>query len=368
MFVGGGKLMAASGLTPPLDGAAAAWVALDGQIAGVLLLTDPVRPEAARAVRALRAAGAQRLVMVSGDRRQAADEIGNLLGLDAVYAELTPAAKVEVVQAERARGPVLVIGDGINDAPALAAADVGVAMGARGAAAAAEAASAVLVVDRLDRAAEAVAIAQRARAIALQSIAAGMGMSILAMAVAAAGYLPPVAGALLQEGIDIAVILNALRALGGGTAPRPLKDRAAVDRLVNEHRRLRALLERMRRTAERLGRREPHVVEELAAIDADLTELLLPHQQEEERRLFPALAERLGGHDPLGTMNRMHDEIAHESKRFSMLIAGMSDEPASKSDTEAAQRLLHVLDALIALHLTTEEELVSAVEDLPTQG
>ena len=250
--------------------------------------------------------------------------------------------------------------------PALAAADIGVAMGARGAAAAAEAAEAVLMVDRLDRIPEAVAIARRARAIALQSIAAGMGLSAFAMGAAALGYLPPVAGALLQEAIDVAVILNALRALGGGSAP-PFEDREAVHRLVSEHQRAAALLERMRRTAEHINPRADAMLDDLRAIDAELATLLLAHQRAEERSIYPALADRLGGRDPLGTMNRMHEEIAREARRFGTLVDGMSRTAASDSETQEAQRLLHVLDALIALHLTAEEVLLSEVEDLPAR-
>ena len=140
------------------------------------------------------------------------------LGLDAVRADLTPDQKVLLVLTERKNGPVMMVGDGVNDAPALAAADVGVAIGARGAAASAEAADVVLLVDQLDRLLPGIEVAQRSRRIALESVVAGIGLSMLGMIAAAFGYLTPVQGAMLQELIDVAVILNALRALG--VAPR----------------------------------------------------------------------------------------------------------------------------------------------------
>lgn len=135
------------------------------------------------------------------------------LGLDGIRAGLTPDEKVLLVLTERKNGPVMMVGDGVNDAPALAAADVGVAMGARGAAASAEAADVVLLVDRIDRIAPGVEIARRSRRIALESVVVGIGLSVLGMVAAATGYLTPVQGALIQEAIDVAVILNALRAL-----------------------------------------------------------------------------------------------------------------------------------------------------------
>jgi len=135
-----------------------------------------------------------------------------------VYSELSPEGKLDVIEQLRAGGrflPLVMVGDGVNDAPALALADLGIAMGAAGATVSSETADAVITVDRVDRVADAVHIGRRALHIARQSVLVGMGLSIAAMGVAAAGYLAPVAGALLQEGIDLAVILNALRARTG---------------------------------------------------------------------------------------------------------------------------------------------------------
>ena len=138
---------------------------------------------------------------------------GEGLGLDLLRGELKPEEKVAIVRAERQSGITLMVGDGVNDAPALAVAAVGISMGATGSAAATESADAVLLVDDLTRLAEGLAAARRARAIAVQSVLAGLGMSFAAMIAAAFGYITVVEGALLQEAIDVAVILNALRAL-----------------------------------------------------------------------------------------------------------------------------------------------------------
>ena len=196
------------------------FVTVDGRLAGVLTLGDSVRGDAKSAIATLRAAGIMRLVMLTGDDQRTADRTAAALGIDTVIANATPADKVAAVEAEKARAPVMMVGDGINDAPALATATVGVAMGSRGATASSEAADVVLLTDRLQPVAEAIVIAHRTRRIAMQSIVAGLGLSGVAMIAAAFGLITPVAGALLQEGIDVAVILNALRTLKGERGPR----------------------------------------------------------------------------------------------------------------------------------------------------
>ncbi len=198
---------------PP--GAIAVAVAVDGKLAGLMVLSNSLRAGTEQLLRSLRGLGIERIVLATGDRHEVASFISAGLSIDSVRSELTPDQKILVVLSERKNGPVMMIGDGVNDAPALAAADLGVAMGAKGAAASAEAADVVLLVDQLDRILPAIQIARRARLIAWQSVAAGIGLSVAAMIVAAFGYLPPVQGALLQEVIDVAVIFNALRALRG---------------------------------------------------------------------------------------------------------------------------------------------------------
>ena len=200
------------------SGEAHVLVGVDGRPAGVIVMADELRPDADSIVQRLRDEGVRHVAMVSGDRASVAQRIGATLGVDRVYAEQSPEEKLEVVRTLRndpALSPVIMVGDGVNDAPALAIADLGIAMGAAGATVSSETADAVITVDRVDRVADAVHIGRRALHIARQSVLVGMGLSIAAMGVAAAGYLPPVAGALFQEVIDLAVILNALRALRG---------------------------------------------------------------------------------------------------------------------------------------------------------
>jgi P-type E1-E2 ATPase len=181
-------------------------------------MADHVRADAPSAVAALREAGIRHIALVTGDRAAVAREVGDAVGVDRVYAHQSPQDKLDVVRSIQARTeltPVIMVGDGVNDAPALALADVGIAMGTAGATVASETADAVIVVDRIDRIAAAVAIGRRSLGIARQSVLVGIALSLVAMGFAAFGFLPPLAGALLQEGIDVAVIVNALRALRG---------------------------------------------------------------------------------------------------------------------------------------------------------
>lgn len=191
------------------------FLSLDDQLAGIFVFGDGIRADAAEAISRLRGAGMARCLMLTGDDAETARRIGETLGLDKIVAEASPADKVAVVSLENTRAPTMMVGDGINDAPALASAAVGVAMGARGATASSEAADVIVLTDRLRPVADAVAIAHRTKAIASQSIVVGLALSGVAMVAAAFGMITPVAGALLQEAIDIAVIVNALRALGG---------------------------------------------------------------------------------------------------------------------------------------------------------
>ena len=169
--------------------AATVLVAVDGKPAAVLRFADPLRTDGGRTLADLRRCGIQRVVLATGDRRGVAQSLIEGLPIDALEADLDPAGKTQVVANERGHGLVMMVGDGVNDAPALAAADLGVALGARGAAAAAEAADVVLLIDSLAPLPQAIRIAKRARVIALQSVMVGLGLSLAGM-VAAAPRLP----------------------------------------------------------------------------------------------------------------------------------------------------------------------------------
>ncbi len=189
----------------------AAYVAVDGRLAGIITLIDEVRPEAAATLERLRGIGISEIIMVTGDNKAAAQVVAKQLGIDHVHSETLPADKLHVVTETKDR-PLIFVGDGVNDAPVLTASDVGIALGARGSAAASESADVVIMLDDISRVATGLEIAKKTFAIARQSILAGILLSLLLMVVFSTGKFPPLAGAVLQEVVDIVVIFNALRA------------------------------------------------------------------------------------------------------------------------------------------------------------
>jgi heavy metal translocating P-type ATPase len=364
-FVGGPD----AGWRAAPDGDATVRVTVDGEPAGVISLADEIRADAPRALRALRRGGVRRVVLLSGDRADVAEAVASAVGVDAVLAERTPADKVDAVRAERAEAVTAMVGDGINDAPALAAADVGVAMGARGAAAASEAADVVLLVDRLDRLAEGIAIARRTRRIALESVLAGMALSGLGMVAATLGFLPPVAGAVLQEAIDVAVILNALRAVGGARPAGPALPAGEVRTLQAEHAALAPVLDRLRGLADALGTGDGRRLRaDLLEVDALLTGRVLPHERGDEAELHPRLAALLGGRDPLAAISRTHREIAHLARRLHRLATGLPADGPAPSDVPELRRVLYGLEAILRLHFAQEDELYDSVADQAEQA
>lgn len=188
-------------------------VAVDGTYLGSLVMRDLVREEAAQTLRELADLGIERTIMVTGDVAATAEPIASSLGIAEVHAECRPADKVSIVAGVRPR-PLVMVGDGLNDAPVLAAADIGFAMGARGATAASESADVVNRFDTLDSLPRALRIGKDTVRVALQSIWLGIIISVALMVVAALGFLPALLGAWLQEIVDLVAILGALRATG----------------------------------------------------------------------------------------------------------------------------------------------------------
>jgi heavy metal translocating P-type ATPase len=192
----------------------AVYVAVDGSLAGVITLKDEVREESTATIKRLEELGIREFIMVTGDNQAAADRIAKQLGISHVHADALPADKLHILDEAQHR-PLAFVGDGVNDAPILTASDLGIALGARGVAAASESADIVIMPDDLGRVAVATAIAKRTFQIARQSIWAGIGLSVLLMLVFATGKFSPLAGAIIQEVVDVVVIFNALRAHSG---------------------------------------------------------------------------------------------------------------------------------------------------------
>jgi len=187
-------------------------ITIDNEIAGYLGLSDPIRNDAVKTIHELKSLGVKRILLVSGDREKTVAEVAEELGVTKYFAECSPAYKLELLIAEQndAKGTVVVVGDGINDAPALAAADIGIAMGARGATAASQSSDVVIIEDSFRKLADAISISKTATKRALQASALGMALALVAMLGAAFGYLNPSQSAIVQEFIDAAAICLAL--------------------------------------------------------------------------------------------------------------------------------------------------------------
>jgi heavy metal translocating P-type ATPase len=357
--------MSAAARRAAREGCSSVAVVVDGHPAALVLLSDELRTDTPRAVRSLRRAGVDRVVMVTGDRIDIAGPLGEAIGADAVYADRSPGEKVDIVrtESESRQGTTVMVGDGVNDAPALAAADLGVALGARGATASSETADVVLVVDRLDRLATGVTIAQRATAIARQSVLLGMGLSFVAMGFAAVGWLPPVGGAVLQEIIDVLAIANALRVLRRPRADRHRRPVPAVwaRQLGSDHGRLRQVLDDVRATADTLesGRGPVIDVRMLRGLAQRVQSTVVSHERTDETVVYPALAVQLGGDDPLAAMSRTHREIFHLAALLDRIVVDAEHEGFDPEDQREARRVLYALDAVVSLHLAQEEELLA---------
>jgi heavy metal translocating P-type ATPase len=339
------------------------FVAVDGRVIGALLLADELRSDTPRAIRLLREAGIARMVMVTGDRAAAAHAIGAALDLDAVLADRVPSDKVDAVRSEQRLHPTIMVGDGINDAPALASADVGIALGARGASASSEAADVVILADRLDRVGEAIVIAQRARRIAIESIVAGMGLSILAMLAASLGWLMPVPAAIVQEVIDVAVILNALRALtpAYGHAGRSMT--AATGReLHRDHVALIGNLDRLRSIVDTLDDATP---ESGAALIAEankvVQEQVVVHERDDEGSVYPRLARILRESHGLSAMSRAHREILHLARLLARVVEDLPTEKVDRYLIRDAQRVIEAIETLVRMHTAQEEDIYESV-------
>jgi len=236
-------------------------------------------------------------------------------------------------------------------------------MGARGSTASSEAADAVLTVDHLGRLGDVAALARRTRRIALQSVLAGMGMSLAAMGAAAAGLLPAVWGALLQEGIDVAVILNALRAL---RPPAPdvrmtAAHTALTRRFRTEHQAIRADIEQLRIAADALG--SPGAMTRVRQVHGMLTREVWPHESAEEAELYPSLNRLLGGIDPTAPMSRAHAEIAYQIARLGRLIDDIGTRAPDEDDITDLRGILYGLHAILRLHTVQEDETYLSLAD-----
>jgi hypothetical protein len=232
-------------------------------------------------------------------------------------------------------------------------------MGARGASASSEAADVVILVDRLDRVSDALTIAKRTHGIALQSIIAGMGLSALAMAFAALGYLPPIAGALTQEVIDVGVILNALRALSPGHVSRARKMPATTGTSLRlDHERIEGALDHLREIADALDHSD---ADRSAALIAEASKIveqqIVAHERNDEGTVYPEVAKYLADRHGLAAMSRAHREIIHLSRLLRRLADGLSPGEIDRYLIRDGQRIIESVEALVRIHNAQEEDI-----------
>ena len=191
----------------------AAYIAIDGRLAGIISFEDALRKDASSTLDRLKRLGIQERLMVTGDNKTTAQAIAKKLGIETVVSDALPADKLIAIDKAQYK-PIGFVGDGVNDAPVLTAADVGIALGARGSTAASESADVVIMLDSLEQVAVGVDVAQRTIRIAKQSIMTGIALSTILMFIFATGKFPPIYGAAIQELVDVVVIIYALRAHG----------------------------------------------------------------------------------------------------------------------------------------------------------
>jgi heavy metal translocating P-type ATPase len=339
------------------------FVSVGGDLVGAFVFDDSIRPDAPRVLRLLKRRGIEESIMLTGDHVTVAEPVGAAIGVDRVMADLTPEEKVSAVRQSRTDRVTIMVGDGINDAPALAAADVGVAMGARGATSSSEAADVVLVVDRLDRLVEAVEIAQRTRSIAIQSMWMGMGLSLVAMGGATLGLLSPVLGAVAQEAIDAAAILNALRALRGRRdAARPRLPVDVIATLRSEHRVLIPHVDEFRELADRLDEIPAKELRQRLTLICESLAKILAHERADEQQVYRTLTTVLGGDDPLAAMSRTHQEIFHLARVLDRLIAGIPPDGPDPEDLVDVRRTLYALHTVLRLNMAQEDQLYLSLD------